>query len=112
MNDKYKSTNPVQKLKKERLIVNKQVVIGLTYYDHDGSFIERRQMYGKVISVDINRIVVELEGSQAGKTFGLPRDLRSFHKARPGIYKLKSTDEEVVNPDYTTTWNIIKPPPD
>jgi hypothetical protein len=111
MSNNERSGKPVGRLEKAKAIINKHVVIGLTYYDHEGTFLEQKQMHGKVISVDKNCIMVELDGLRAGETFCLPRDLRAFRKASPGIYRLKSTGEEVVNPDYTTAWNITKPPP-
>ena len=69
-------------------------------------------MHGKIIKVDKNYIAVDLEGVNAGTTYYLPRNLHAFRKASKGIYKLHSTGEEIVNPDYITTWNVTKPPPD
>jgi len=39
----------------------------------------------------------------------LPPDLRAFRKAEPGEYRLKSSDEVVVDPDYLASWTITRP---
>jgi hypothetical protein len=99
-----------RKLEKAKEMINKRVVIGITYLDPGGEAIDSTQMYGKVISVNPDSVKVELEGSHKGEIFSLPRDLRAFHKAEPGTYTLKCSGEEVEDPDYTTVWNITKSP--
>ena len=44
--------SPYFDLRKAKTMINKQVLIGLTYYDHKGTFIEQKQMHGRIISVD------------------------------------------------------------
>ena len=107
-----KSGNSAPGVKKEKVVIGKLLIIGITYYKHDGTFIERKQLYGKVTNVYKDSIAVELEGTNAGTIFYIPRNLRALLKASPGIYELKSTGELVTNPDYTTMWNVTKPPPD
>ena len=41
-----------------------------------------------------------------GTDFTLPPDLNSTKRARQGEYKLRSTGEVVVNPDFLATWNL------
>ena len=63
-----------------------------------------------------NRVIAEFktieEGLEAlkklndGEILGLPPDLSSTRIAPPGEYRLRSTGEVVVDPDYLTTWNI------
>jgi len=101
---------PNRKLEKAKEIIGKRVLIGISYFDHSGEAIDSEQMYGKVMSVHPDSVKVELEGLHNGEIFSMPRDLRALHKAEPGVYTLKSTGEEIENPDYTIAWNIIKPP--
>jgi len=42
----------------------------------------------------------------------LPPDLRAFQDAPPGEYRLRSTGEVVVDPDFISSWTINRPPPD
>ncbi len=98
-------------MNKAQAIINKRIVIGLTYYEHDGKLVDQEQMYGKVASVNDDCVKVVLEGKRKGETISLPRNLRAFKQAEPGVYTLKSTGEEVENPDYTTVWDITKAPP-
>lgn len=84
-------------------LVEKTILIGLTYYTADNEFIERKQYWGTVIESNENRILIRLND---GEIFELPPDLTSTKIAPPGEYRLRSTGEVIVNPDYLTTWNI------
>jgi len=110
---KDQKEQPVFNLKKAKTMVGKTILIGLTYYDHKGKFIEQKQMHGKIISVDNKRgFEIELEGTRKGEQYHLPPDLSSFKPANPGEYHEHTTGEVIVNPDYLTTWIVNKPPPD
>ncbi len=84
-------------------LVEKTILIGLTYYTADDEFIERKQYWGTVIESNETRILVKLND---GEILRLPPDLSSTKIAAPGEYRLRSTGEVVVDPDYLTTWNI------
>ena len=100
-------------LKRAKGMINKLVLIGLTYYSHKGEFIEQKQMHGKIISVDKhNGLKIELKGSREGETYWLPPDLRSFKEAKSGEYRERSTGDIVIDPDFLTSWEVTKPPPD
>jgi hypothetical protein len=84
------------------------VLVGITYNEPGGERLE--QFFGTVMSADPSEgIILRLEGSRSGETYALPPDLGSFFPARPGSYRLRETGDEVVDPDYTTTWNITPP---
>lgn len=87
-------------------LYGKVILIGVTYYSHDNVFIEQRQFWGSVIESNKDRIRVRQNN---GEVISLPPDLRSIKAAPPGEYRLHSTGEIVVNPDYITTWNVNKP---
>ena len=44
-----------------------------------------------------------------GEVLTLPPDVGSFRDAKPGVYRLRSTGEDVVDPDLTTVWTIREP---
>lgn len=88
-------------------LIGKVLLIGFTYYTHENVFIEQRQYWGTVIEANKNRICVKQKN---GEVITLPPDLRSTKPAPAGEYRLRSTGEIIVNPDYLTTWNINKPP--
>jgi hypothetical protein len=112
-NNKDISDKPSFDLKRAKTMVDKRILVGLTYYDHEGKFIEQKQIHGKIISVDeLKGFVVELEGSHKGETYSLPPDMKSFRKAEPGEYREHSTGDLIVDPDYMTSWVVTKPPPD
>ena len=87
-------------------LLGKTILIGLTYYTADDEFIEQKQYWGTVIESNEKQILVRLSNSEI---FGLPPDLSSTQTAPAGEYRLNSTGEIVVDPDYLTTWNINRP---
>lgn len=87
-------------------LLNKTLLIGLSYYTEDEVLIERKQFFGTVIKSDEEGISVELEN---GEIFGLPPDLSSTYPAKKGSYRLESTGEIVTDPDFMATWNIFEP---
>jgi hypothetical protein len=65
------------------------------------------EAHGRVVAGDErNGIWLSLEGRRTGEEFNLPPDTRSFQRARSGEYRLLSTGETVVNPDFTVTFSI------
>ena len=89
-------------------ILGKRVLIGITRLDHKGELIRQEQHHGLVTSVG-KSIHIQLS---TGRDYQLPPDTRSFRRAAPGEYRLRSTGEVVVDPDFTTSWTVNSPPPD
>lgn len=87
-------------------LLGKVILIGLTYYSHDNELIGQKQYWGTVIEANKKRIRIQQNN---GEIFSLPPDLRSTEKAPPGEYRLKSTGEVVMNPDFLTTWIVNEP---
>ena len=89
-------------------LVGKYVLVGITRLDHAGEFIRQEQYHGRVTAAD-SSIHIRLS---TGSDYQLPPDTRSFQRAAPGEYRLRSTGEVVVDPDFTTSWTVNAPPPD
>ncbi|WP_168076173.1 hypothetical protein [Caulobacter sp. SSI4214] len=88
----------------------KYVVIGITYLDAAGEFLEQTQMHGLIQSADPrDGFAVALEGDRAGEVYWLPPDPRGFQPADPGEYRLRGTGEVIVDPDLLSTWTIYRP---
>jgi len=91
-------------------VVGKRLLIGLTYLHHNGDFAEQKQLHGIVEEISATAgIVMRLPD---GSTYRLPPDLRGIRVAPPGVYRLRSTGEEVEDPDFLYTWTITKAPPE
>jgi len=85
-------------------LIGKILLVGITYYTHENKFIEQKQFYGTVI--ESNESIIRIK--QKDETiFSLPPDLRSTKRAPAGEYKLRSTGEVVVNPDFLATWDLF-----
>lgn len=89
-------------------LIGKRVLVGLTILDADEELLEQKQFHGTIVDADARRgIGIQLE--QGEELYRLPPDLTSVHPAPPGTYRLRSTGEEVVDPDLLSTWTIQKP---
>jgi hypothetical protein len=88
-------------------IVGKCVVVGITYTDDAGRSVDQTQFHGRVVRANAEEGLVLVRPS--GEEFRLPPLLKALQKASPGEYRLRSTGEVVVNPDYTCTWSVRKP---
>jgi hypothetical protein len=94
-------------------LIGKLVLVGLTQFNSDGSVDRKEQFFGIVQSADKNSgILLNLKGTRAGCRYNLPSDLRSYFKASPGNYRLRSTNEVVTNPDFTVTFSVHRQPND
>ena len=90
-------------------LLGKRLLVGLNYLGQDGNLIEQQQCFGRVHElVQHSRIELTLEGGRHGEVFAIPPDMRLIVAASPGQYRLRSTDEVVVDPDYTVTFSIQK----
>lgn len=87
-------------------LIGKTILIGITYYTDENEFIEQKQYWGTV--VEASELMISVRRNN-GEIFGLPPDLSSTRKAPPGEYRLNSTGEIVVDPDYLTTWTVKRP---
>ncbi len=86
-------------------LLGSSVLIGVTRVCAEG--LEQEQMFGVIKSANArDGFEVALQGSRNGEVYWLPPDVRNFFPAQPGEYRLRSTGEVVVNPDFTTTWTI------
>lgn len=87
--------------------IGKHLMIGMTYLDQDGEFIEQKQFHGRIVRINEREgIVVRLHNSD--EEFALPPALESLAEVPEGEYQLHSTGEVVVNPDLLTTWTSTK----
>jgi len=89
-------------------LIGKHILIGITRLDYLGNEIERTQCHGYFESMD-DVVHIRLEGTD--EDFTLPPDLSTFQKAQPGEYRLRTTGEVVVNPDYLCVWTVHAPRP-
>lgn len=84
----------------------KTVLVGMTHMLPDGSQ-WHEQFYGVIASAVMGRgILLDLQGSRAGKQHMLPSATTALVPAQPGVYTLKATGEQVVDPDYLSTWTM------
>jgi hypothetical protein len=83
--------------------IGKKIMVGITYLDSAGEITEQTQHVGEIIGVDDHYITVRWAD---GEETTLPPEVQD---AAPGVYRLRSTGEEVVNPDLLARWSIHPP---
>lgn len=91
-------------------LLHKHIIVGLTYFDQKGNFMEQVQLHGEILRINESEGIVILINNP-DEIFTLPPDLSSIKEAPPGEYRFRSTGEVVVNPDYMASWTINKPDP-
>ena len=88
-------------------LLGKTVLVGITDESSDGEIEGSRQFVGKIEDVDAKQgVLLKL---QDGSDYWLPPDHRPLKKAPKGEYRLHSTGQLVVNPDFLSTWIVTKP---
>lgn len=98
---------------KERL-VGRILVVELQHYDAKGEFLRHEHVWGQVATADDQNGIRMIVGGRNhnGKLFILPshKDVfDSFTKPREGVFRLRSTGEEVESPNWFTTWMVTHP---
>jgi hypothetical protein len=101
---------PIANRSKAAFIRGKDVLLGLTYLNADGSLNWREQLYGTIEVANNTRGIGILLPGRPG-LFTLPPDLRSIQPAAPGTYRLKTTGEVIEDPTFVCTWTITAPAP-
>ena len=81
----------------------KTILAGITYYTKDREILEQKQYWGTVIEANDKWIRFRQKN---GDIFALPPDLSSTKAAAKGEYRLLSTGEIVVDPDFTSVWSV------
>src|ERR671927_272216 len=93
-----------------RDLIGKTILIGLTFTTADGELTEQTQRHGVIEEFDPDaglRVRLVAPGHPwDGEPYWLPPDLSSLSEAAPGAYRLRATGEIVVDPDFTSTWEI------
>ncbi|MDR7296727.1 hypothetical protein J2X16_002074 [Pelomonas aquatica] len=91
-------------------LLDRRCVVGINYFDLDGSLLRQRQLAGRVLRVDAEQgITLALQHSDpavAPAEFMLPPDLRAWFKAPPGHYRDVASGVDMQSPDYLVTWDV------
>jgi hypothetical protein len=88
--------------------LGKYVIAGFIYIDAEGNpSREPFQLHGVIVDAAPGTgFTLSLRGKRLGETVTLPAKLDAFVPASPGRYRLKSTNEVVYDPDYTSLWTM------
>jgi hypothetical protein len=87
-------------------LVGRRLLVGITVEDAEGQVVSREEFCGRVTEVIDGVVIVDRDGTPAV----LPADEAAYEVAPPGTYRLFGTGEDVVDPDYLTTWTLLERP--
>jgi hypothetical protein len=91
-------------------LLERRCVVGINYFDLDGSLLGQRQLAGRVLKVDaeqgITLVLQHSDPAVAPAEFMLPPDLQAWFKAPPGHYRDAASGVALDDPDYLVTWDV------
>jgi hypothetical protein len=87
--------------------IGKTVIVNFDYLDSDGKQFDSDEFWGKVVRASAKAGIL-IRNPRTGEEWNSPPF--SLKPMNPGVYRLRSTGEEIGNPDYEITWDIVKPP--
>jgi len=87
-------------------MLNKTIITGITYMNEEDELVERKQFFGTIVRINEKEgVVIKLANSS--EEISVPPQLDNIEKAKPGEYRLKSTGEVIVDPDYLITLTSV-----
>jgi hypothetical protein len=89
--------------------IGKYILVGISYTDNSEKEIRREQLHGVIESASRNGINILLRGTRNGTSWNMPPMLDVIRPAKPGHYKLHSTNEVIDDPDLLATWLVTEP---
>lgn len=91
-------------------MIGATILIEVSYMKADGDLDHRAQFFGEVIAAEPERgFLVRLGGTRQSEHCWVPPVKEGIRRADPGVYRLRRTGEEVVDPDYVTSWTVSAP---
>ena len=86
--------------------VGRTLLVGITHVSALGEVTHQEQVHGLIVSATAAGIDVELRGVHEGTVWRMAPFLGELSPAKPGVYRLRSTGEEVENPDFLFSLTI------
>ncbi len=87
--------------------VGKTILTGLTWQSQQGLVLDQRQFYGIITGVIEAEHIMEVDLAN-GEFYKLPYYPETVMQPPHGIYKCRSTGQEVVNPDLLMSWRVTQ----
>ena len=84
-----------------------RLLVGITR-EHQSGEVSREQFWGVAHIEDHGDLCLVVIECKDGKIREYPFDNRTLQEASPGEYRLRSTGEVVVDPDYLMTWIVTE----
>ena len=86
-------------------LTGKMVLVGLVFYDENGSVLKQEQRHGRISDVGQSGIALALT---SGDRFVLPPDASLLQPAPQGSFREQSSGEVVEAPDFIANWFLIR----
>src|SRR5215831_5356773 len=89
-------------------VIGKVVLIGITYVDVAGRETGRDQWWGRILAFN-EREGLRVDLGNRGEPHAFPPLADALRPAAPGMYRLRSTGEEIRDPDFLYTLRREEP---
>jgi hypothetical protein len=83
--------------------IGKRLLVGITYLNREGKLLGHEQFHGRIVEVGQCGIVILR--AETGARASLPPAVES---AVPGNYRLRSTGEVIIDPDFVAEWTFVE----
>jgi hypothetical protein len=84
-------------------MIGKVVLVGVTVRNRAEEVLREEQYYGTILRISEKDGLI-IRRSDSGEEMWLPPALEWYKQAAPGEYRLRSTGQVVVNPDFLATF--------
>lgn len=94
--------------------LQKNCLVGLSYFNVQEQLLKQTILAGKVVSVDEEMGITialfdkNMKVNSQSANFILPNDLSCWFNAPKGEFHTTQADVKIINPDYLVTWDIYQ----
>jgi len=94
--------------------LQKNCLVGLSYFNVQEKLLKQTILAGKVVSVDEEMGITialfdkNMTVNSQSANFILPSDLSCWFNAPKGEFHTTQADVKIINPDYLVTWDIYQ----
>jgi hypothetical protein len=95
---------------KARWLIGKYALVGVTVLKAQSDEVDHQlQIHGTIVAAEKDKgIKIDCRGERVGRIFGLPPNTAIFSPGSDGVYRLRTTGEEINSPDIIASWTVYK----
>jgi hypothetical protein len=91
----------------ETKLIGKTVIVGISYYDENGKFLDQKQFHGQIIGVSSEAGIRYID-KETNDEHVLPLRVDAIFPAPKGCYREYTTHKIINDPDFISLWHVQK----